>query len=90
METPQLPPFDYVPPKYTGPSKEEVLKMRQEHLNPAIFTYYKTPLMLVDGKMQYVFDETGKRYLDAFAGIVTGKNPLDRCPVFTLADTLFT
>jgi alanine-glyoxylate transaminase/(R)-3-amino-2-methylpropionate-pyruvate transaminase len=25
----------------------------------------------VEGKMQYVWDETGKRYLDAFAGIVT-------------------
>lgn len=27
--------------------------------------------MIVDGKMQYLFDETGRRYLDAFAGIVT-------------------
>ena len=27
--------------------------------------------MLVEGHMQYVFDETGRRYLDAFAGIVT-------------------
>lgn len=24
-----------------------------------------------DGKMQYIYDETGKRYLDFFAGIVT-------------------
>lgn len=27
--------------------------------------------MIVDGHMQYLFDEKGKRYLDAFAGIVT-------------------
>ena len=27
--------------------------------------------MIVEGHMQYVWDETGKRYLDAFAGIVT-------------------
>lgn len=27
--------------------------------------------MIVDGKMQYLFDEKGRRYLDAFAGIVT-------------------
>ncbi len=27
--------------------------------------------MIVQGHMQYVYDETGKRYLDAFAGIVT-------------------
>lgn len=28
-------------------------------------------LNIVEGKMQYLFDENGKRYLDAFAGIVT-------------------
>lgn len=27
--------------------------------------------MIVEGSMQYVFDDTGKRYLDAFAGIAT-------------------
>jgi alanine-glyoxylate transaminase/(R)-3-amino-2-methylpropionate-pyruvate transaminase len=27
--------------------------------------------MITDGHMQYLFDETGRRYLDAFAGIVT-------------------
>ena len=27
--------------------------------------------MVVEGFMQYVWDETGRRYLDAFAGIVT-------------------
>ena len=27
--------------------------------------------MLVEGKMQYVWDETGRRYLDALGGIVT-------------------
>lgn len=26
---------------------------------------------IVEGKMQYLYDETGRRYLDAFAGIVT-------------------
>lgn len=26
---------------------------------------------IVEGKMQYLFDENGRRYLDAFAGIVT-------------------
>jgi alanine-glyoxylate transaminase/(R)-3-amino-2-methylpropionate-pyruvate transaminase len=34
-------------------------------------TYYDDPLMIVEGSMQYVYDETGRRYLDAFAGIVT-------------------
>jgi len=48
-----------------------VLELRQRHCNPAIFTYYKEPLMIVEGHMQYLFDETGRRYLDLFAGIVT-------------------
>lgn len=30
-----------------------------------------TQVNIVEGKMQYLFDENGKRYLDAFAGIVT-------------------
>ena len=37
----------------------------------AIFYHFKDPVMIVDGKMQYLFDEHGKRYLDCFAGIVT-------------------
>ena len=52
-------------------SAEEVLALRKQFLNPAIFLYYKKPIMIVEGKMQYVLDETGKRYLDAFGGIVT-------------------
>ena len=45
--------------------------MRKEFLNPAIFAYYKRPIMIVEGRGQYLFDEKGRRYLDAFAGIVT-------------------
>ncbi|MCC7262297.1 MAG: aspartate aminotransferase family protein [Candidatus Latescibacteria bacterium] len=68
---PQLPPCTHVPSPYTGPSKTEVLALRQHHCNPAIFTYYQEPLMIVEGHLQYLFDETGRRYLDLFAGIVT-------------------
>lgn len=71
MNTPQLPPFDHQPQKYSGPSADEVLATRKQFLNPGIFLYYKKPLMMVEGKMQYVWDETGKRYLDALGGIVT-------------------
>lgn len=71
MNTPQLPPFDHKPAAYSGPSADEVLRTRKEFLNPGIFLYYKKPLMLVEGKMQYVWDETGRRYLDALGGIVT-------------------
>jgi alanine-glyoxylate transaminase/(R)-3-amino-2-methylpropionate-pyruvate transaminase len=68
---PQLPSSPHKPRPYTGPSKQEVLDLRREFLTPALVTYYKDPLMIVEGHMQYVFDETGRRYLDCFAGIVT-------------------
>ena len=71
MEPMPLPPFPFQPDVYAGPSAEEVLALRKQFLNPGIFLYYKKPLMLVEGRMQYVWDETGKRYLDGLGGIVT-------------------
>jgi alanine-glyoxylate transaminase/(R)-3-amino-2-methylpropionate-pyruvate transaminase len=71
MEEITLPPFPFQPKEYEGPSADEVLALRKEFLNPGIFLYYKKPLMLVAGRMQYVWDETGKRYLDGLGGIVT-------------------
>ena len=68
---PQLPPSEHRPRPYTGPSKDDVIALRRQHLNPAIFTYYAKPLMIVEGHMQYLYDETGRRYLDGFGGIVT-------------------
>jgi alanine-glyoxylate transaminase/(R)-3-amino-2-methylpropionate-pyruvate transaminase len=66
-----LPPCEHVPEPYGGPSKAEVLVLRQKYLTPGLITYYRDPLLIAEGKMQYVWDERGKRYLDAFAGIVT-------------------
>jgi alanine-glyoxylate transaminase/(R)-3-amino-2-methylpropionate-pyruvate transaminase len=71
MNAPELPPFDHQPQPYIGPSAAEVLALRQEFLSPALFAYYKKPVMIVEGKGQYLYDEKGRRYLDAFAGIVT-------------------
>ncbi len=68
---PILPDYAFTPAPYTGPSKAEVLAMRQEYLTPALVTMYREPLMIVQGSMQYLFDETGRRYLDGFAGIVS-------------------
>jgi alanine-glyoxylate transaminase / (R)-3-amino-2-methylpropionate-pyruvate transaminase len=66
-----LPPTSHQPKKYTGPSATEVLAQRKQFMNPGIFLYYKSPLMVVEGSMQYLWDETGKRYLDGLGGIVT-------------------
>jgi len=68
---PQLPPTDHVPRPYDGPSRDEILAMRRQFANPAVFTLYREPLLIVEGHMQYLYDETGRRYLDLFAGIVT-------------------
>ena len=71
MSIPQLPAFSHAPIAYTGPGLAEVHAMRQAAVNPALFHYYKEPIMIVEGKGQYLYDETGRRYLDGFAGIVT-------------------
>lgn len=66
-----LPPFEYTPMPYDGPSPEEILALRQAHVSPGIFHYYKKPIAIVEGKGQYLFDDKGRRYLDGFGGIVT-------------------
>jgi alanine-glyoxylate transaminase/(R)-3-amino-2-methylpropionate-pyruvate transaminase len=71
MKTPTLPPTHHQPKPYSGPSADEVLAIRKQYLNPGIFLFYKKPIMLVEGKGQYVWDEHGKRYLDGLGGIVT-------------------
>jgi alanine-glyoxylate transaminase/(R)-3-amino-2-methylpropionate-pyruvate transaminase len=71
MSTPTLPPSSHTPQKYSGPSAAEVLAQRKQFLSPGLFLYYQKPLMVVEGKMQYLWDETGRRYLDGLAGIVT-------------------
>lgn len=67
----EMPPVNHVPRPYTGPSRSELIAMRKQFTNPAVFTLYKEPLLIVEGFMQYLYDETGRRYLDLFAGIVT-------------------
>ncbi len=71
MKSIPLPPTDFKPAPYTGPSAAEVLALRKQHLNPGILLYYQQPIMIVEGRMQWVWDETGKRYLDGLGGIVT-------------------
>ncbi|KAJ9694109.1 hypothetical protein PVL29_009883 [Vitis rotundifolia] len=68
---PKMPPFDYSPPPYNGPSAADILQKRKQYLSPSLFCFYNQPVNIVDGKMQYLFDEKGRRYLDAFGGIAT-------------------
>lgn len=66
-----LPVSPHTPAPYDGPPAADVLAMRREYLNPGLFHYYKNPLCIVEGHMQYLWDERGRQYLDAIAGIVT-------------------
>ncbi len=66
-----LPPSNHKPAPYSGPTRDEIMAVRKEYLNPGIFAFYKDPVCIVEGHMQYLWDETGRQYLDAFAGIVT-------------------
>ncbi|KAL5058302.1 hypothetical protein RYX36_029906 [Vicia faba] len=70
-EPPVLPAFDHAPSPYSGPSGNDIIAKRKEYLSPSIFHAYKSPLNVVEGKRQYLFDENGRRYLDAFGGIAT-------------------
>ena len=56
-----LPASDHKPAPYKGPSREEVLALRQQYLTPGLITFYKEPLLLVEGHMQYLWDEKGKQ-----------------------------
>ena len=71
MKSIPLPPTPHQPQPYAGPPLDQVLAQRKQFLNPGLFLYYQQPIMIVEGKMQYVWDSTGKRYLDGLGGIVT-------------------
>lgn len=50
---------------------EEVLQQRKEYLIPAMSHYYDNPPVIAKGSMQFLWDTSGKKYLDLFAGVVT-------------------
>ena len=52
------------------PVSDTVAKHKQ-YLFPAVTTYYDEPLALQRGEGNYVWDDQGNRYLDAFGGVLT-------------------
>src|SRR3954447_6787378 len=49
----------------------EAVRKHKEFLFPAVSMYYQEPIALTRGEGNYVWDDTGKRYLDAFGGVLT-------------------
>src|SRR2546423_5562515 len=52
-------------------SSSDTIRKHKEYLFPAVSMYYQEPIALVKGEGQYVWDDAGKRYLDAFGGVLT-------------------
>ncbi|MBY0573785.1 MAG: aminotransferase class III-fold pyridoxal phosphate-dependent enzyme [Undibacterium sp.] len=45
-------------------SSEEIIALRQRHLNPSLSTSYRSPIKMVRGAGAHLYDEQGKAYLD--------------------------
>jgi 4-aminobutyrate aminotransferase len=52
-------------------TKEQIILANKEFLFPAVFHFYKEPLVIARAKDQYVWDADGNQYLDFLGGIVT-------------------
>eukprot|EP01061_Rhynchopus_euleeides_P015112 TRINITY_DN25931_c0_g1_i1.p1 TRINITY_DN25931_c0_g1~~TRINITY_DN25931_c0_g1_i1.p1 ORF type:complete len:433 (+),score=188.74 TRINITY_DN25931_c0_g1_i1:62-1360(+) len=48
-----------------------LLARRKQYLHPVHRTLYSEPMMLTSGDMQYLFDDSGRKYLDMFGGVTT-------------------
>ena len=57
--------------KSAGASTADVAALRAKHLLPLPGPMFAKPVQIVEGKMQFLYDENGKEYLDGFAGVAT-------------------
>ncbi|XP_077593871.1 alanine--glyoxylate aminotransferase 2, mitochondrial isoform X2 [Stigmatopora nigra] len=69
----EMPPCDFTPTQYKGMSKDRIMEIRQTYCHPMTMkvTFYKKPMFINQGHMQWLFDVDGRRYLDFFAGVAT-------------------
>jgi len=52
-------------------SLSQAVEKHKKYLFPAVSMYYNEPIELSRGEGAYVWDSDGKRYLDAFIGVLT-------------------
>jgi 4-aminobutyrate aminotransferase-like enzyme/Ser/Thr protein kinase RdoA (MazF antagonist) len=55
---------EMMPKTRPGKSKSEILKAREKHLGKSLSVSYASPLKILKGQFQYLFDEDGRTYLD--------------------------
>ena len=66
-----MPAIETIPEsKDDSARNEDLLALRKRHFLPNAHHYHGEALQLVRAKGEYVWDEQGKRYLDAIGGIV--------------------
>ncbi|XP_030625918.1 alanine--glyoxylate aminotransferase 2, mitochondrial isoform X1 [Chanos chanos] len=72
-DLPEMPPCYFKPEPYQNMSKDQMLEIRKRNCNPMTMkvTYYKRPVFINQGYMQWLWDVDGRRYLDMFAGVAT-------------------
>ena len=60
-----------LPPRHTQPAtpKAVTLAQRQQRIGPSVSIGYRDPVKVVRGWMQYLFDESGRRFLDAYNNV---------------------
>lgn len=67
------PEFDFTSQrKFCGqraPTKEETLAKRRERLGGNLSIAYRSPVKIVRGWMQYLYDEQGRKYIDAYNNV---------------------
>ncbi|MHC4454735.1 MAG: aminotransferase class III-fold pyridoxal phosphate-dependent enzyme, partial [Planctomycetota bacterium] len=52
---------------YIGP--QEIIRKKSEFLIPCVYHFYQEPMQMVRGEGQYLFDHSGEKYLDFYAGV---------------------
>ena len=52
-------------------TKDEIILANKDFLFPAVFHFFKEPLVMARAKDQYLWDADGNQYLDFLGGIVT-------------------
>ncbi len=60
-------PEKWFPPK--SPNWDETLKQRKKYIGRNLSIAYKKPVKIVRGWQQYLYDEDGRRYLDAYNNV---------------------
>lgn len=48
---------------------EEMLAAKKEYLFPCLYHFYKNPPVMVSARDVWLFDHSGKRYLDCYSGV---------------------